>query len=145
MIFLQDLHGRRIRVNHAVEKSHGGFPGFQGGNVFRDDTSYGGGGYGGGSRYRDSGAQADYTNRLGGGYNGSGTRNFASPGGSGGVYFFSSSADDDDTGKVHDDGAASHLSGGGPDKQDDGQDSLLANQPGDLEGENRDQMTYLSK
>ncbi|KAI4389275.1 hypothetical protein MLD38_001516 [Melastoma candidum] len=120
----KDLHGRRIRVNYAVEKSRGGFPGFQGGTGFRDNTSYSSGGYGGGSRYRDSSAHADYTDRRGGGYDGSRTRNFASSGGAGDVNFFTSGAEDEYTCKVHDDLAACHLPGGDL-------------QPGDLEGENK--------
>ncbi|KAK7394412.1 hypothetical protein VNO78_14940 [Psophocarpus tetragonolobus] len=48
----QDLHGRRIRVNYATERSRPGFggggSGYGGGGYGGGDGGYGGGGYGGG-------------------------------------------------------------------------------------------------
>ncbi|KAF8012872.1 hypothetical protein BT93_I0898 [Corymbia citriodora subsp. variegata] len=68
----QDLHGRRIRVNYAVEKSRGGFgsPGFrQGGGEFGNAGNFGAGGYGGGGGY-GYGQGGDSYNARTGGYGG---------------------------------------------------------------------------
>lgn len=65
----QDLHGRRIRVNYAVEKSRGGFggPGFrQGGGEFGNAGNFGAGGYGGGGGYGYGQGGASYNARTGG-------------------------------------------------------------------------------
>ncbi|RDX93373.1 Glycine-rich RNA-binding protein 3, mitochondrial [Mucuna pruriens] len=59
IVVLQDLHGRRVRVNYATERSR---PGFGGGG------GYGGGGYGGGGSYGDG----NYGGNRGGSYGNSG-------------------------------------------------------------------------
>ncbi|XP_030547928.1 glycine-rich RNA-binding protein 1-like isoform X2 [Rhodamnia argentea] len=70
----QDLHGRKIRVDYAVEKSRGGFggPGFrQGGGEFGNVGNFGSGGYGGGGGgYGYGGGGGGYGYGQGGdGYN----------------------------------------------------------------------------
>ncbi|KAI3417217.1 uncharacterized protein J3R85_014703 [Psidium guajava] len=67
----QDLHGRRIRVDYAVDKSRGGFggPGFrQGGGEFGNSGNFGAGGYGGGGGGYGYGRGGDSYNAGSGGY-----------------------------------------------------------------------------
>ncbi|KAL6842124.1 hypothetical protein ACP4OV_028103 [Aristida adscensionis] len=89
----QDLHGRKIRVNHATERTggfrSGGGGGFGGGGY--GGGGYGGGGYGGGGGggygAGGGGGYGNYSNRGGGGYGGGG--DYAATGGAGGNDAFS--------------------------------------------------------
>ncbi|XP_073057833.1 uncharacterized protein [Primulina eburnea] len=107
----QDLHGRRLRVNYAIEKPRGGgfgggygsgggynYAGQDGGNYGGRGYQgggyggYGGGGYGGGNQY-PSGGGGNYSGDdsvQGGGYGGSGGGGFGGgnqyPSGGGGNY-----------------------------------------------------------
>ncbi|KZV45622.1 glycine-rich RNA-binding protein 4, mitochondrial [Dorcoceras hygrometricum] len=80
----QDLHGRRIRVNYAIEKPRGGGfgGGYGSGGGFnyggQDGGNYGGRGYQGGG-YGDSGGNYSGGDSVqGGGYGGSGGGGFGS-------------------------------------------------------------------
>ncbi|XP_073292688.1 uncharacterized protein [Primulina huaijiensis] len=93
----QDLHGRRIRVNYAIEKPRGG--GFGGGYgsgggynyAGQDGGGYGGGGYGGGGYggYGGGGYGGgnQYPSGGGGNYNGGDSVQGGGYGGSGGGGF----------------------------------------------------------
>ncbi|XP_073281218.1 uncharacterized protein [Primulina huaijiensis] len=131
----QDLHGRRLRVNYAIEKPRGGgfgggygsgggynYAGQDGGNYGGRGYQgggyggYGGGGYSGGNQY-PSGGGGNYSGDdsvQGGGYGGSGG------GGFGG-------------GNQYPSGGGSHYSGGGDDVQGvgnhEGIDSRFSDNP----------------
>lgn len=74
IIVSQDLHGRRIRVNYATERSRPGF----GGGGFGGAGGYGGGGYGGGGY---GGGNYGGNDNTGGSYGSSG---YGAPGTYGG-------------------------------------------------------------
>ncbi|KAL6643607.1 hypothetical protein ACP70R_018373 [Stipagrostis hirtigluma subsp. patula] len=94
----QDLNGRKIRVNHATERTSGfragGGGGYGGGGYGGGAGGYGGGGggYGGGGGGYGGGGGGyggNYGNRGGGGYGGG--SNFGVAGGAGGNDAFSAS------------------------------------------------------
>ncbi|XP_057950634.1 glycine-rich RNA-binding protein 3, mitochondrial-like isoform X2 [Malania oleifera] len=94
----QDLHGRRVRVNYAMDRARGG--GFGGGGYGGGGGGYGGdgGGYGSGGGYGGGGGGYGGAGGYGGGYNsgnyggggggqfggGGGDGNFSVAGGGGG-------------------------------------------------------------
>ncbi|KAG8366956.1 hypothetical protein BUALT_Bualt16G0022200 [Buddleja alternifolia] len=142
----QDLHGRRISVNYAIERSRGG--GFGGGFGTRGGFNYGGqgGNYGGGGGYQGGnygGSGGRDGNFYGGGYSGTtqypsggsgfgGANNYPSGGGSGYGVSENSYGGSDNSNSVSQSGLHSILDDGTTRANDESQEPLGVDEGEDL-------------